>query len=276
MTLNQTSLYGHYPVTAAHVEEFRAKGHTSVEGLATWDEVESFAPAIEATAQRLNREARPLEERETYGKAFLQTQNLWRADERVKEFVFSPRFARTAAELMGVNGVRLYHDQALFKEPSGGRTPWHQDQFYWPLDTTDTVTMWMPLVDLPEEVGSMIFASGSHRAGDLRGKSISDQSDEEFATLVAEKGLTLETHGALKAGGATFHTGWTLHSAGQNPTNFMRKVMTVIYFAEGARVTHPESPFQQFDMQMWLPGTSPGDLAASEINPLLWSAETRS
>jgi hypothetical protein len=28
---------------------------------------------------------------------------------------------------MEVEGVRLYHDQALFKEAEGGITPWHAD-----------------------------------------------------------------------------------------------------------------------------------------------------
>ena len=28
-----------------------------------------------------------------------------------------------ATELMGVRGVRLYHDQPLFKEPGGGTAP---------------------------------------------------------------------------------------------------------------------------------------------------------
>ena len=59
----------------------------------------------------------------------------------------------------------IYHDQALFKEPGGGHTPWHQDQFYWPFDTEKTITMWMPLADLDPRVGSMTFATGSHTRG---------------------------------------------------------------------------------------------------------------
>ena len=93
--------------------------------------------------------------------------------------------------------MRLYHDQALCKEAGGGRTPWHQDQFYWPLDTDRTITLWMPLIDVPNEVGSMTFASGSHRLGDLRGRHISDESDAEFAALVAERGLPTFSYGAL-------------------------------------------------------------------------------
>lgn len=40
--------------------------------------------------------------------------------EIIQRFVMARRFAKVAAELMGVDGVRIYHDQALFKEPSGG------------------------------------------------------------------------------------------------------------------------------------------------------------
>ena len=48
----------------------------------------------------------------------------------------------------------LYHDQALFKEPGGGPTPWHQDQYYWPFDTDKTITMWMPLVEVGPVAGA--------------------------------------------------------------------------------------------------------------------------
>ncbi len=110
---------------------------------------------------RHSRETRSLEDRDTYGKAFLQLLNLWRVDDSVRQFVFAGRFAEVAARLLGVKAVRLYHDQALFKEAGGGRTPCHQDQFYWPFDSDQTVTLWMPLIDITADIGSMTFASGS-------------------------------------------------------------------------------------------------------------------
>lgn len=177
---------------------------------------------------------------------------------------------------MGVAGVRLYHDQALFKEPGGGPTPWHQDQVYWPLDTTDTITMWMALVDVAEEVGSMTFASGSSAHGDLGPFDISDASEEAVSRIVAERSLSLTTYGALEAGDATFHAGWTLHRAGPNPTAEIRETMTVIYYADGARATRPQNPYQEFDLRMWLKGTAPGEIADGERNPLLWPAEAGS
>ncbi|HMK11467.1 MAG TPA: phytanoyl-CoA dioxygenase family protein [Acidimicrobiales bacterium] len=245
------------------------KGHTVLRQLATRDEVSAYRPAIEAAALEHAWDKRPLEDRDTYGKAFLQSTNLWRVDDRVRRFVFSRRFARAAAELLGVEGVRLYHDQALFKEPGGGRTPWHQDQYYWPFATDKTITMWMPLVDVPQEVGSMTFASGSHRLGYLGGHAISDESEEAFSAMLEERDLPLETHGALRAGDATFHCGWTLHGAPPNPTDAMRPVMTIIYAADGTRVAEPNSDAQRLDLRVWLRGLQPGDLVDSPLNPRL-------
>jgi ectoine hydroxylase-related dioxygenase (phytanoyl-CoA dioxygenase family) len=263
-----------YDVPLEEIERFGRDGHAVLRGLATADEVDTYRPLLHEAALQFSRETRPLEERDTYGKAFLQVPNLWRKDEAARRFVFARRFAKAAADLMGVDGIRLYHDQALFKEPGGGRTPWHQDQFYWPLDTDRTITMWMPLVDVPPEVGSMTFVSGSQREGYLGDFGISDESDGVFARMIEERGLSLHSYGAVAAGDATFHAGWMLHCAPANPSRMMRAVMTVIYVADGARVTEPRSPFQEFDLKMWLPGLTPGDLVASEKNPLLWSRGT--
>jgi ectoine hydroxylase-related dioxygenase (phytanoyl-CoA dioxygenase family) len=251
-------------------ERYRRLGHAVVRGAARPDQVASHRPAIERAAAAHNPETRPLAERDTYGQAFLQTTNLWRVDDEVAGFVLDPRFGRMAAELMGVDGVRLYHDQALFKEPGGGRTPWHQDQFYWPFTSVDTITMWMPLVDLDERVGSMQFADGSHQIGHVSGESIGDRSDREVTRVIARRQLTVSTYGALRAGDVTFHSGWTLHSAGPNPTDRMRPVMTVIYVAERTPVATPSNPYQEFDRRVWLDGTEPGEPIGSPLNPVVW------
>jgi len=260
------------PVTLASdaAEGYRRDGFAVVRALASPHEVACFRPAIVAAARRLNRETRPLEARGTYGRAFLQTTNLWPHDEIVRRFVFARRFARVAAELMGVAGVRLYHDQALFKEAHGGFTPWHQDQFYWPLATTHTITMWMPLVDLDADMGIMHFARGSHAGGQITELPIGRASDAELARVVAERGYEVTGPRAMRAGDATFHSGWTLHGAPPNATDRAREVMTIIYFADGTRVGPADNQARELDLGAWLPGLREGDLAASEINPLLF------
>lgn len=248
---------------------FRRDGHVRIEGLATRDEVDAYRPAIaavvDAVAARGDRQGRI----DDYNSLFTQVTNAWRLGEAVRRFVCAERFAGVAARLLGVRGVRLYHDQALFKEPGGRPTPWHRDQFYWPLDTADTVTMWMALVDVTPEMGPMTFASGSHRAADVPGLPISAEADAALEAYVAARRFALVA-GPLRAGDATFHSGRTLHSARPNLSAVRREVMTVIYYADGARMRAPENAFQEADARAFLPGVEPGDLAASPLNPVLF------
>ena len=137
-------------------------GHALVRQVVPAIDVLEYRNAIARAVRQLSTETRELKDRSTYDKAFVQVTNLWTNDEDVKRFVFAKRFAQIAADLLGVWKVRLYHDQALFKEPGGGHTPWHQDKFYWPLDTEKMITMWMPLVDIDQEMGLVRFASASH------------------------------------------------------------------------------------------------------------------
>jgi ectoine hydroxylase-related dioxygenase (phytanoyl-CoA dioxygenase family) len=244
-------------------------GHVLIRAVASTHEAEEHRITISDAVLRLSDQTRSLEKRSTYDKAFLQVTNLWQKDEAVKRFVFEKKFAQIAADLLGVERVRLYHDQALFKEPGGGHTPWHQDKYYWPLDTEKMITMWMPLVDIDAEMGIITFASGSHNLGPIDNVEISDESDELYTRYVSDSKFQIEKAASMKAGDATFHLGWTIHSAGANRSDRMREVMTIIYFADGARVTKPNSTHQQADLDAWLGGKRPGEIADSELNPIL-------
>lgn len=251
------------------VDEIRQNGHATLRRLAGDAEVSIHRRAIVEAVERLSTERRELGERDTYGKAFLQVTNLWTKDAGVKRFVFDRKLAQIAADLLGVEKVRLYHDQALFKEPGGGPTPWHQDHFYWPLDTDKMITMWMPIVDLDEEMGVIRFASGSHLGGRIENIEISDESEKTYGRYVEENGFPVAGPSRMNAGDATFHLGWTIHSAAANHSEKMREVMTVIYFADGARITEPQSEYQMADLEAWFPGQRPGEVAASPLNPIL-------
>ena len=262
-----------FDLDAALVADFQRLGHVAVRGLASSDEIVRYKPAIDAATMARRFDRRPLDERDTYGRAFIQSANVFQHDPDVAEFVLARRFAHVAAQLLECDGVRLYHDQALYKEPGGGHTPWHQDQVYWPLDTDRTITMWMPLVDVPDDIGGMTFADGSWRDGNLGDLTIGDESHAHFERVVAD--YQLSSHGPFRAGDATFHRGWTLHSAPANHTPIMRSVITVIYFADGATVSDPVVPSKNFDHLLWLGGKTPGTVADGDSNPLLWHESWR-
>jgi len=251
------------------IESFRKNGHTLIKNVLEPDEVAAYRDVINEAAYKYNTEKREMKDRDTYGKAFLQIMNLWEVDEHVKKFTLAKRFAKIAADLLGVENVRLYHDQALYKESGGGFTPWHQDQYYWPIDTKNTVTMWMPLMDIIEDMGMLTFASGSHKEGSVKNVAISDESEAALDAYIHNKGYEISRPKTMNAGDASWHYGWTLHSAPGNNSGATREVMTIIYFADGAKVTAPINQDQENDRNRWLGSLEPGSLAASKINPLI-------
>ena len=269
MTTTVSSLDQTIKLTDQQTHTFRNDGHTLLRNVLEGNELLFYKEAIVQAAARFNSEKRKMEERDTYGKAFLQIMNLWEVDETVRQFTLAKRFGDLAAQLLGVSKVRVYHDQALFKEPGGGPTPWHQDQYYWPLDTPNCVTMWMPLVDISVEMGMLTFATGSHKKGLVENLEISDDSEARLEAYVHDNELMISRPEFMKAGDATFHYGLTLHQAPGNRTSKMREVMTIIYFADGARVTHPNNVHQEADRQRWLKSIEPGKQAASDLNPLI-------
>ncbi|MBL7872886.1 MAG: phytanoyl-CoA dioxygenase family protein [Cyclobacteriaceae bacterium] len=251
------------------VVAYQQNGYALIKNLATPTEISHYRPLILNAVKKLNPEVRKMEDRDTYGKAFLQTTNLWEEDEQVKEFTLAKKFAAVAAQLMGVEKVRLYHDQALFKEAGGGFTPWHQDQFYWPLNTSNTITMWMPLINITTDMGMLTFAGGSHKDGLVKNLEISDESEKALDEHVAQKKYPVFMPAQMNAGDATFHAGLTLHKAPGNSSSIMREVMTIIYFADGAEVAPPINEWQEKDRERWLLGLANGAKAASRLNPVI-------
>lgn len=256
-------------VSDENINEFLEKGHTLVKNILSPEEMVVYRPVIVNATNRYNTEKRKMEDRDTYGKAFLQIMNLWRSDDEVKKFVLSKRLAKIAADLMGVDNVRIYHDQALFKEPGGGPTPWHQDQYYWPIDTNNTITMWMPLVDIDVDMGMLTFASGSFTKGAVFDFEISDESESAFDDYVKKRNFPISRAENMTAGDATFHRGFTIHNAPGNNSKQMREVMTIIYMADGARVSKPKHQWQKNDHAKWLMEKPVGELIDSDLNPRL-------
>ncbi len=263
-----TALSTPYDITDEHVERFATDGFIHLTEVLPADTVAGYEPQITAKVFELNTMHLPAEERTTFQRAFLQVMNLWRHSDRVRELVHSPRLAGLAAELMGVSGVRLYHDQALYKQPGGGITPWHADQYYWPFDSDRTCTIWLPLQPTPLPMGPLSFAAGSHRAELGRDLPISDQSEAEIRARLADQQLTV-VHEPFALGDASIHQGWTFHRADPNHTDTPRRVMTIIYIDADITVAGP-TPATRGDLDTWLPNTEPGTIPDTPLNPVLY------
>lgn len=258
-----------YFLTQEQIEFFQEYRYIKLKHVLNPETLDYFNEAISKKVEELNDETTPMEQRSTYGKAFLQLFNLWKKDDVIKELIFSKRLAQIAADLMQVDGVRLYHDQALFKEAGGGITPWHADQHYWPLETDKTITAWIPLQETPLEMGPLEFSAGSHQIVEGRELSIGDDSEVQIQKRlrVTDFNHVVEP---FDIGEVSFHSGWVFHRAGANQTDGMRKVMTIIYMDKNMKLKEPSNSGQQNDWDTWCPGAEIGEIIDTPLNPVLY------
>lgn len=260
-----------YPLTGDQVARFRRDGFIRLKDVFDADTLAHYGAQITRLTIALNRQTVPLEERSTYDKAFLQVMNLWTQDPVAKEFVFGRRLAGIAAALLQVEGVRLYHDQSLYKEPAGGITPAHADQYYWPLDSDRCITAWVPLQAVPRDMGPLAFFAGSQHVEFGRDLGISDESERAITANMEAHGFPIVDE-PFDLGEVSFHLGWTFHRAGPNRSQAPRSVMTVIYMDRDIRLKAPENHMQQADWDTWCTGATIGEIIDTPKNPVLFEA----
>jgi len=163
-----------YPLSEEQITAYRRDGFISLDDVFTGQEQQELrdglATAVESESRQVQAMAgAPPRTRTPYELIFNQKVNLWRRHPRIATFVNSKRLGNIAARLEGLP-MRVWHDQALFKEPAtvSNKTPWHQDAPYWPhKDRRHQTTIWIALKDATVANGCMAFVGGTHLVGVL-------------------------------------------------------------------------------------------------------------
>ena len=202
---------------------------------------------------------------------FLSLEMAWLDNPVVRAYVLSARIGKICAELLDVKSVRLYHDNILSKEPGCGRTPWHYDDHHFPLATDDVVTAWIPAQPVPVAMGPLSFAKPLdvfELVKDIEFNKFDTSYDRRVAEAFEASNVAIED-GAFDIGEVSFHHNRSFHTAARNRTRQSRVVLASTYFADGARILD-QPTMVSGDWEKFIPGAGPGDLAASEMNPICW------
>lgn len=259
-----------YPLDESTICKFRDDGFIRLEKVLSEETLAAYAPEINRLVDEKNpNKDVPLEKRSLYDQAFIQVGNLWKMSEKAQQLACSKRLARIATELLGTRGVRMWHDQALYKEPSGGFTPWHVDQQYWPMASSLSVTAWIPLQPVPIEMGPLCFGRGSHQKRIGRDLEIGSESEQLIEAAVKDQKI-VEVQEPYALGDVSFHLGWTLHRAGPNTTTNPRRVFTIIFMDADMELAKPKNKNQQADWESWTPSTQVGQVMEDPLNPVLY------
>ncbi|MEM7188433.1 MAG: phytanoyl-CoA dioxygenase family protein [Pseudomonadota bacterium] len=145
------------------IQEFRDKGATVLRGVfSEW--VDTLRAGIAANMDDPNPNARIYKGDEGGGRFFVDYCS-WARIPEYKDFIFNSPAAEIGAELMDSKSVQLFHEHILVKEAATGvPTPWHQDAPYYCVDGPKTLSLWIPLDEVPRET-TLEFLSGSHNWG---------------------------------------------------------------------------------------------------------------
>lgn len=233
-----------HQVTQAQIQSYRNNGFIALEDFLSPEELEHWRKVVtDAVKERggikipgkdikIGEADGINEDADYFGKVFDQLLNLWQTNDEVKELMFDKQIGKMAAELAGIDGIRIWHDQALIKRPWANPTAWHLDTPFWSFSDRNAISIWVALDDATLENGCLFFIPGSHKQTNFDKITIGRNMDGIFEIYPQLKN-TRPVAAPMKAGSCSFHNGLTIHGANANMTNGYRRAMTCAFMPEG-------------------------------------------
>ncbi len=224
-------------LTPEQISAYQENGYIVIENFLTPEELDFWRKSVdEAVAQRADRklaDGRMREGDSYYDKVFIQRINLWNDHEGMRKLMLDPRLGKMATQLAGVDGIRIWHDQALIKQPWGNPTGWHLDNPYWSFSSRQSISIWVALDDATLENGCLYFIPGSYKTATWDNVGIGKNIGDLFKHYT-EWGKMKAVSAPMKAGSCSFHNGLTAHGALANMTPGFRRAMTCAYMPDGS------------------------------------------
>ena len=268
-------------VTTDQIEAFQRDGAVCLRGVFEERWLATVARGIEANL------ANPSEFSESLaggiGRFFNDYCN-WQRIPAYRDFIMHSPAAEIAARLMGSAKGIFYHEHLLIKEPGNqNKTPWHQDQPYYPVDGRQVCSIWMPLDPVPVE-SSLGFVRGSHVSGPLYiPRKFATQKNYQLKNADDSTGLAgfenvpgdIDSRPdkyeilswPLEPGDCVVFYGATLHGAAGNVSdNVSRRAFSTRWFGEEARFV--ERPWEL--SPPFTGGLKVGEGMVCELFPVVW------
>ena len=270
-------------LTKEQIESYRSSGFIVIENLLSEEELEHWRKTVTIAVKeragikipgkeiKIGEADGINEDADYFGKVFDQLLNLWQTDEGVKKLMLDERLGNMAAQLAGVDGIRIWHDQALIKRPWANPTSWHLDTPFWSFSDRNAISIWVALDNATLENGCLFFIPGSHKQTNFDKITIGRNMDGIFDVYPQLKN-TMPVAAPMKAGSCSFHNGLTVHGANANMTSGFRRAMTCAYMPDG-NVFNGEANILP---DAYLKKLKIGDpLNNDEQNPLIYHASVK-
>ena len=225
-------------LTSGQITSYRENGFLIIEDFLDAGELETWGTAVDEEVALRDRNRLPegsfhLDRKVTAKDeaVFRQRINLWMDHDGVRALMLDSRLGRMAADLEGIDGIRIWHDQALIKLPWANPTTWHQDNTKWSFASEHAITIWVALDDVTIQNGCMFFMPGSHKARRDDFPAAGNQVGAMFEAY-PDLGRKEPVPVVMPAGGCSFHNGLIVHAAHANMTPYPRRAFTCAYMPD--------------------------------------------
>lgn len=257
------------------IDQYRDQGFIVIDGFLEAEELESWRSATDAAvAQRLANNPENSNQRDPdafYAQVFTQCQRLAYSHDGMKALIFDERLGQVAAGLAGVDGIRIWHDQALIKPPYGNPTGFHLDDPFWSFYSEDAISIWIALDDATVENGCLWYLPGTHRRARFELTPIDENLGGIFKAYPEWRQVEA-IPAACSAGSVVFHNGLIAHGAGANMTPRARRAMTCAYMPDGSTFNGQKNVLTQ----SYFETLTIGDVLDDPYeNPLIWHQDGR-
>ena len=144
---------------------FGEHGYVAVAGVFAPEEMHAANAACDRMRVRFAREMGLSIEK--YDERICQWRDLWMTEAEFRDLLDDTRIHGSAQFFMREPSVQLLHDHVIRKSYGtlNGTVPWHQDFPFWPVDTPNSLSCWVPFEDVGEHGGCLEVIDGSHTWG---------------------------------------------------------------------------------------------------------------
>jgi len=256
------------------ITQYQNDGFIHIPGFLSPAEVAELKGAVLETARSMGKnkvgggDGDWVEKEDFYDKVFTQRLNLWKLNDTVKRYMLNPELGEMMCKLEGIEGIRVWHDQTLIKEPFANGTAWHLDVPYWSFQSRHAISIWIALEDATYQNGCMYFIPGTNKLATYENVGIGQNMADLFR-LYPEMAKIDPVPVPMKAGDCSFHNGLVAHGAGANMTRGRRIAMTCGYMPDGSTFDGKKNILTKEYFETLKIGDV---LDNDEQNPLLWSS----
>ena len=271
-------------ISKDQIANFNTNGVIFLSNYFTEDWLQLLKTGIEKNILNLGKEKRIWSKENTGQFTFYDSDN-WRRIKEYKNFVEESPMKNIAGKLLNTTKVNFFFDAISVRSPGVQfSTPWHQDEPYWSVEGFDTVSIWMPLVDVRKE-SALSFVPGSHRWGknfkqqdfgalnpenqkDVNNVSFDDQW-ELTPDIDADRKKYKVVSWEMKAGDCVAFNARTLHGGGGNLLpNKDLKVFNTQWLGHDVKVCFKDSGMDpDHSEKMRAAGMKSGDELDGELYP---------